>query len=318
MFFGEYLIVKKVINEDQLLDALTYQIENLPSFMRVLRESKIISSEDLFKMIKIQLETHSDLIEVLRDEQKIDENQLHQLFVKQSSDRKMLGEVLVELKITDQSTVEKNLYDFLRDKDNLKKIMQEEQEASVKTVAKDIAISDAALESLRELGMGLEAPVAAAPAAKAVVAEEEEEAAEANIFVDEYISTFNNKMKNKLNKLIEILKQSMQDDSDIANYLNSLYRDLHVLRGAAQAAELNLTENFLGLWESVVEHNMTKSSDVIKKWGVAGLPALEKGLLHLWNLREIVSKSKSESKITKMQDTMALHNEYVAVVKSLS
>ena len=72
MFFGEFLVTKKAISEDQLLDALTYQVEHLPSFMRVLREEKIIPSSDLFQLIKVQMETNSDLVGVLRDENKID------------------------------------------------------------------------------------------------------------------------------------------------------------------------------------------------------------------------------------------------------
>ena len=318
MFFGEFLVIHKVINEDQLLDALTYQVENLPSFIRVLRDEKIISSEDLFRMIKIQLETNSDLVEVLRDEKKLDELQLHNLFLKQASNRKMLGEVLVELNITDQATVESKLYEFLRNKDNLNQIKIDEEKAILKSTSKEVEISDAALESMRELGLdtgGMSSNDKALNTTESI--SENTQPAEENIFVDEYLGVFNNKMKNKLAKLVEILKKSAQDDSDIANYFNSLYRDLHVLRGAAQAGELAITENFLGEWEAVIERNVTKNSEVIRKWCGNGLPALEQGLAHLWQLREIIAKDKSETKFNSMKELMLNHSAYLSIIKTL-
>jgi hypothetical protein len=306
MFFGEFLVMKKVINEDQLLDALTYQIEHLPSFLRVIREEKILPTSELFRMVKVQLETNSDLIGVLRDENKIDEKQLHNIFAKQASNRKMLGEVLIELKMTDQSTVENMLYDFLRDKDNLKKIKQVETAKEVTEFPKEIEMSEAALESLRELGMVIDTPATA----KSAPVKTSSEPVEANIFVEEFLNVYNNKMKNKLAKLLDILKQSEQDDSDISNYFNSLYRELHVLKGAAQVGDLKVTENFLAAWEKVIETLMTKKVPEIKSWCSAGLPALEEGLTHLWSMREAVANDKTEVNIQSIA-------ELLDVVKSL-
>lgn len=297
MFFGEFLIKKNAINEDQLLDALTYQVEHLPSFMRVLREEKLIPSADLFRLIQIQLETNSDLVGVLRDENKIDETQLHNLFAKQASKRKMLGEVLVELKIMDQTTVENMLYDFLRDKENLKTLNTEKQTASVKAVSQEVEMSEAALESLRELGMVMDDMPAAKPAAVAAPKEEITPPVEANIFVEEFLNIYNVKMKNKLAKVLSILKDSQSDESDISNYFNSLYRDIHVLKGAAQVGELTQTEGFIGEWERIIEKLLALKNNEIRQWCTAGLPELDKGLNHLWNMRESIDKCKTEAKL---------------------
>ena len=303
MFFGEYLVVKKVITEDQLLDALTYQIEHLPSFLKVLREERILNTSDLFKMIKIQLETNSDLVGVLRDENKLDEKQLHQIFTKQASSRIMLGQVLVELKIIDQGLVETNLYNFLRDKDNLQSIQKEKQIESIASASKPIEMSEAALESLRELGMVMDAPVQTKNDSKSAPVE-------ASIFVEEFLNVFNSKLKNKLNKILEILRQSEHDDSDISNYFNSLYRDLHVLKGAAQVAELALIEGFLGEWEIVIEKILTLKNEQVKSWCKDGLPLLTDGITHLWKMRELVDRDKSEANIESV-------SELIAKIKSL-
>jgi hypothetical protein len=297
MFFGEFLIVKKVISEDQLLDALTFQVEHMPSFLRVLRDENIVSSSELFRMIKVQLETNSDLVGILRDENKIDEKQLHNLFTKQAHKRKMLGEVLVELKITDQATVENMLYDFLRDKENLKTLKAGQQNDSVEKVSKNIEINEAALESLRELGMAFdEAP---SPKSNSTVA------VEANIFVEEFLNVFNPKMKNKLGKLMDMLKSSELDDSDISNYFNSLYRDFHVLKGAAQVGELTITEAYVSAWEDVIAKILSKKNDEIKVWCKAGLPELENGISQLWKMRESIDKDKNEVNIKPMPELLA-------------
>ncbi len=298
MFFGEYLVVKKVITEDQLLDALTYQVEHLPSFLKVLRGEKILSTSDLFKMIKIQLETNSDLVGVLRDENKLDEKQLHQIFTKQASSRIMLGQVLVELKIIDQGLVETNLYNFLRDKDNLQSIQKEKQVESIASATKPIEMSEAALESLRELGMVMDTPVQSAEIAISAPVE-------ASIFVEEFLNVYNTKMKNKLNKILEILRQSENDDSDISNYFNSLYRDLHVLKGAAQVAELSLIEGFVGEWEIVIEKILTMKNEQVKSWCKDGLPFLTEGISHLWKMRELVDRDKNEANIESVSNVVA-------------
>jgi hypothetical protein len=305
MFFGEFLILKKAINEDQLLDALTYQVEHLPSFMRILREEKLIPSDVLFRLIQVQFETNSDLIGVLRDENKIDETQLHNLFAKQASKRKMLGEVLVELKIMDQSNVENMLYDFLRDKENLKTLNTEKQIESVKAVSQSVEISEAALESLRELGMVMDDMPAAKPTAPAPKIEEDLELpTEVNIFVEEFLNVYNSKMKNKLAKILSILKGSLTDDSDISNYINSLYRDIHILKGAAQVGDLAQTEGFISEWEKVIEKILSQKNNEIKVWGTVGIPELEKGLNHLWSMRESIDKYKTEANLPSSTDLL--------------
>jgi len=314
MFFGEYLVIKKAINEEQLLDALIYQVEHLPSFIRVLKDEKLFSSADMFRMIKIQLETNSDLIGVLRDENKINEEQLHSLFVKQANKRIMIGQVLVELKILEQSKVEKLLYDFIKDKEHLKSIQKEKDLASVEKVSAVVEVNDAALESLRELGILYED----VKSTSAVINKAEDYVAtESNVFVDEFLNVFNSKMKNKFTKVVEMIHKESSADTAISNYFSSLYRDLHIIRGAAQVAELAFLESFLAEWEKVIESKLTEKDDKIREWCQSGVPALEKGLEHLWQMREIISKDKSEVNFKKHSDLVSKQTILMQDLKNL-
>ncbi|MDD4976443.1 MAG: hypothetical protein PHY93_18945 [Bacteriovorax sp.] len=330
MYFGEFLLNKKIINEDQLLDALIFQVEHLPSFLRVLREDRIISSSEILKMIQLQLENNSDLISVLKNEQKINEIKLNELYKKQAFKRKMLGSVLVELKYVEQSIIDKMLHEFIREKDNFQKNERKLTEKLEAVKPSEIVISDAALESLRELGLsdeeftGVEVKIvtstqivisdAALESLRELGLSDEEFTTEAfkevisgnneivcdkpgNIFVDEFLNVYNEKMNKKLIKLMSILDQSTRDESDISNYLNSLFRDLFILKGAALLADLHISSSIFDEWSRLVEKKLSIPSAHLKEWCLIALPSLEESIIFLWEVRGGVLRNKCEPNI---------------------
>lgn len=70
MYFGDYLLEKKILNSDQLLKALCYQLENLPSMIRIVWESNVVSSSEMFNLIKKQINDDSDILTILKNEKK--------------------------------------------------------------------------------------------------------------------------------------------------------------------------------------------------------------------------------------------------------
>lgn len=301
MYFGDFLVSKKVINEDQLLTALVHQVESLPSFLRVLQEEKIFSTIEIFKMIQTQFEEQSDLVNVLKNHYNFEEGQIQKLYQKQLKNRKLLGSILVELKLTEQSVIETMLFEFLRDKENISKkaFHQVEQTAPVtldpqkNQAAAEVEISEAALESLRELGLSDEDFKPKVQVQVEVVVENEN--IEGNVFVEEYLNIYSEKQNNKLIKLIDILHSSLNDDSDITNYLNSLYLDLLTLKGASLLGELVHSCDLLEAWRVLIEDQMKQSSELIKKWSVNALPLLSESANLLWELRAGIARSKNEN-----------------------
>lgn len=290
MYFGEFLLKQKVITEEQLLEALIFQVENLPSFLRVLRDEKIFSPNEIVQLIQLQLESDDDLISVLREKKKIDQKAIQRLFSKQVAGRKMLGSVLVELKFAGQAVIEKMLHEFLHDKDNLQKIKKENEISTT--------------EIIKEIGEGKE--IQTSPS----------EEKSANIFVDEFINTYNEKMNNKLIKLIKILYHSTLDESDISNYYNSLYRELFVLKGSALLAELNFSAKLLDECAALIESKLTvTNNDQLKTWSVAAIPVFEESLTFLWELRGVISQAKSEENALK---TNTYHDKYIKFISEIS
>ena len=309
MYFGEFLLNKKIINEEQLLDALVYQVEHLPSFLRVLREEKTFSSKDIVRMIQVQLESNSDLITILKDEFKIDELGIHKLYQKQVSNRKMLGSVLVELKIVEQSVIEKMLHEFLRDKENFKKAKIEEIAKPLQAPAQKIEISEAALESLRELGLSDEDFVVSTSSVEKVQSDEI-----TNPFVEEFLNVFSEKMHNKFLKLIGFLEQSSNDESNTINYFNTLYTDLYILKEAASLTNLSFSSHLFSTWGELVEQKMMLENEQLKNWIREVLPLLEKSLTYLWEIRALIVKDKSEDHIQSMPE---LKESYIEISDAL-
>jgi hypothetical protein len=309
MYFGEFLLNRKIINEDQLLEALIYQVEHLPSFLRVLKDEKIVTAHEIVHLIQLQLEGNTDLISVLKEHKNIDDIGLGKLYQKQVINRKVLGSVLVELKFVEQTIIEKMLHEFLNDKDNLQKPKMAAGKNPENPAAAEVEISEAALESLRELGLSDEEFISNAPEIKATSNE-----IEPNIFVHEFLNVFNEKLNNKLNKLVKIFEQSINDGSDISNYFNSLYRDLLILKGAAMLAELIYTVEILNEWCIQIEKKLTQNDGMLVTWAQSAIPLLTQTIGCLWDLREIISRDNCER---NLPNTPLLHQKYVEISTSL-
>jgi hypothetical protein len=321
MFFGEFLLMKNIISEEQLLDALIFQVENLPSFLRVLKEEKLLSSSEIVRIIQKQLLKKTDIVSILREENIVDEPTIKKLYQRQVEGRKMLGRALVELKMIEQSVIEKMLFEFLQIKDNLQKNIQQESAEKTKESVKEtvdekvtekksnLEISDAALESMKELGLSIEEFLSPSKKIETTFVENE-----SSLLVDKFLNIFNEKMKNKFIKVFSFISQSIKDESNISNYFNTLYRDLHVMKEAALQAELTLSGSLIGEWEAIVEKKMTLDNDHLSGWTSDSLPLMDEAINYLWEIRELISFEKNEDSI---KNTTELYEKYLALQSSM-
>jgi hypothetical protein len=260
---------------------LCFQIENLPSLIRLVWESQILDSKELLELIKKQIKDESDLITILKKEKKITDAKIVELELLQMSKKIPLGEALVKLNFTNIDIINNALKDFYDNKFHL----EVETKNTPKIEKQEVEISDAALESLRELGMTLEIEPTGAKVTNTF---------NAKPFVDQYLDLFTEKFKNKVKKLIQIIGNEVASESDISNYFNSLFRDLHILKGTIILSELNTMEEFVTIWENKIEKVLTKSNDEIRSWCKKNLPLLDNGIDLLWQARIIISKDKTD------------------------
>jgi uncharacterized protein involved in tolerance to divalent cations len=284
MYFGDYLIKKKVISYDQLLQALCYQLENLPSLIRLVWEAKIINSDELLVMLKSQIQSDSDILTMLKNSKKIDDQKIAEIEMIQMSKKIPLGEVLVKMNYVNVELVNEALREFYDNKFHLEEHSENKIDSKI-VASSEVEISDAALESLRELGMSLDSGLSAP---------EVKQNFEVKPFIDQYSELFTEKYKNKLKKLIEILAKESNGTSDISNYYNSLYRDLHLLKGSITLSELHSQEEIISVWERQIEQVLTKSNDDIRKWCKSNLDLLSQTIDILWDARSKIIKDRTD------------------------
>jgi hypothetical protein len=279
MYFGDYLVQKKVISYEQLLQALCYQIESMPSMVRIVIENKLIDAKEMLELIKKQAKDDLDILHLLKSEKNISDDKIVELEMKQFAYKIPLGEALVKLNFSSIDVVDKHLKEFYEQKFNLSN-----SEDKQKAPAVEVEMSEAALESLRELGFDIDGP-----ATNVTVA-----SFEPKPFVDQYLDLFSEKFKKKLLKLIEINQKEVTTDSDISNYFNSLYRDLHLLKGAVVLSELTSQERFLNAWENKIENLLSKNNDEIRSWCKSHLNILVQSVNLLWDARLQIVVHKSD------------------------
>lgn len=279
MYFGDYLIEKKVINQTQLIEALCFQIESLPSLMRIVLEEKITATDILLDIIKKEAKDDQDIIKSLINRNILDENKASELELKQVSKRIPLGEIIVKLNMAKSDVVNSALQEYYEKKFNIN------DEVDMQSTS-DVELNAAALESLKELGISLDSgPVSVKVSTPA------------DPFVLQYLELFSEKYKNKLKKLISIIQKEVEGASDISNYYNSLYRDLHLLKGTVNLCEFKIQDELVSLWEREIEKTVTKSNDEIRSWCKVKLPLLDRSIDLLWYARSVVEKNQSEQSL---------------------
>lgn len=114
--FGEYLVDKGLINEEQLLDALISQIEEQSSVVKVVRDLDLIKKADILKILKQQVKDQTSFLETAVKLSYWDSEKNKKLFDFMSTQRTPLGEILVGKKYLDIAKLTSALDDFFGEK----------------------------------------------------------------------------------------------------------------------------------------------------------------------------------------------------------
>jgi hypothetical protein len=109
MYLGDYLVNEKIITSDQLVTALCYQLESMPSFFRLIFEQKLVDSNTLLNLIKKHIKDDVDILNVLVNEKILNQDQVNELAQLQVSKKMPLGETLVHLNVISPQALKTNL-----------------------------------------------------------------------------------------------------------------------------------------------------------------------------------------------------------------
>lgn len=150
MFFGKYLIDKKVIAEDQLIEAMTFVEKSQPSFLKVLTTQNKLNCTQIVEALNDALCLKKDLQSILLEKNLISESELVEINKTRSHKGFSLGQALVELRFLPNEDLNSYITTYLKEKkDNIVPEMVKEPTLN----EQETELSSAALESLRELGI---------------------------------------------------------------------------------------------------------------------------------------------------------------------
>ena len=185
----------------------------------------------------------------------------------------------------------------------------------------DVELSAAAIESLKELqGDSFDMAVLGnSGEGKTNVAKEEEsslaekvstDASEEEIIqsiVDQpseidchFAQVFSLKKYNKKLKIKDMILKAANNDGEVSNYLNSLYKELHIIKGAAALEGTPKLSKMLDVWELIIDLLFKKDEKFLNDWAYKYADSLEDTLDVAWKIREELNNgSKEESIFTK-------------------
>jgi len=201
-----------------------------------------------------------------------------------------------------------------------------EAEASTKDVAtpevsvappavEEVEISAAALESLKEMGGVPEDELAALEKVTETLASESESVLEPSAL--DYISIYDEKKNQKINKILKMVKEAAEGDSDIANYFNSLFRELHVVKGAAVLVDAKYSKKLIEIWELIIDKIFTMSNPELKAWFFSYEDALVGTSKILWDIRESIKNGASEDNYMENEAARSSYLSNIGTLKKI-
>jgi hypothetical protein len=109
-----------------------------------------------------------------------------------------------------------------------------------------------------------------------------------------FLNLYNQKQKNKMIKLIDILQDTLEKSLDLSNYFNSLFRDVHLVNGAISFADINILAPIVNKWDMGIDEVLLKGEDEVKSWCEKNLSNLKIFLEELWSLRNKIEVDCSD------------------------
>lgn len=112
-YFGEFLVEKGIISEDNLVDALVEQIANTPPLCQMILQNKILSSHKVFEAFRFQQDNQVEFMQACKSIGAWTQEVQDRVFTSLDDIRKPLGHILVSKGLIDLKKLTNMLDEFL-------------------------------------------------------------------------------------------------------------------------------------------------------------------------------------------------------------
>ncbi|MBF0338877.1 MAG: cyclic nucleotide-binding domain-containing protein [Nitrospirae bacterium] len=146
LYFGSYLVGKRLISEEDMLDALKYQSAQIPSFIDVAIKRRYLDMKQVYEILTHQGHTDLTFEEVAVQSQCLSVQQAKEINSERERIRIPIGEILVHYKKLSRDVMLQELENFTKIKDKFQEVGE-----ILKNVAMFQKLGQGALHELAEI-----------------------------------------------------------------------------------------------------------------------------------------------------------------------
>ncbi len=271
-YFGEFLVEKGVISEENLVDALIEQLVNTPPLCQIIHQKNILTPHKIFEAFRFQQENQVEFMQACKAIGAWTQDVQDKVFVSLDEIRKPLGHILVS----------KGLLDLKKLTNMLDEFLSQISAVNIIKPAESIVVS---------------APVTEEEPEAVTVAYLDEDLAESfqlGILM-ELDETFDEKKKKMVRIALSLIKDNAGGDVAICKkLLSDVFMIIHSLNGLLGLLAVDKLSEILNAVEERLTRIQPGFSERSKEQVLKDTEILMKGIDLAWSLRVSIIANKNE------------------------
>jgi hypothetical protein len=272
-YFGEFLVEKGVITEENLVDALIEQLANTPPLCQVIRQKKILSTQKIFEAFRFQQDNQVEFMQACKAIGSWTQEVQERVFTSLDEIRKPLGHILVSKGLIDLKKLTNMLDEFL-------------SQISVANIPKPVEVSIVAPTPV------IEPEIAAV--ATPYVDEDLTECYQPGILM-ELDEIFDEKKKKMVRIALSLVKDNAGGDLAICKkLLSDVFKIVHGLNGPLGLLALDKLSELLNAVEERLVRIQPVLSERSREQVINDTDILTKGIDMAWILRMSILANQNE------------------------
>jgi hypothetical protein len=265
-YFGEFLVEKGVITEENLVDALIEQLANTPPLCQVIHQKKILSSAKIFEAFRFQQDNQVEFMQACKAIGAWTQEVQDKAFNSLDDIRKPLGHILVSKGLIDLKKLTNMLDEFL-------------SQLSMAPAAAPVPTPS---------------PIPVPVVAPAMESEELMESYQPGILM-ELDETFDEKKRKMVRVALSLVKDNAGSDNAICKKLmGDVFKIVHGLNGLLGLLALDKLSELLTEMEQYLSAIQPKLLERSKEQLVRDTDVLTKGIDLAWGLRMSIMNNATE------------------------
>lgn len=324
-----------MITEEDLINALTEQLQSTPPLLSILREEKRFSNSELIQLVKMQVQSGLEIKSLLLQKSLVDEEELGRFLKVQNQKRMPLGQILIEMGKISIDECQNALHDYSQEKDDI--VLDDDGDIDLSQFEpnENMTVSSSVIpEQVKSISEEAISPVSLVEESKSLKQEDGGDFHSVEIpiisfepiqefVLDEYLEVLDEMKKDEMDQTI-MTWSKMKSTLDLKESFRLFYRELHTLKGTVRFLRGLVSEFVIHTGEDLLAELIVLADQLVEKQ----LVDIEDYYLSLndmvWELRLSLAESVSEEVLwvtdafqSKVKNFLGKSSELKGIVESL-